>query len=137
MGYSPKEWGSEGWHLIHYASLNYPLNPTEEDKKNYLSFLESLKFVLPCEGCAFNWSEKLKQHPPKLNSRKEFFEWTVDMHNQVNKTNGKKTLTYAEALKKISKKKTIEYRKDAALLVGTIVTAVFLLAYTISKKIKK
>jgi hypothetical protein len=99
--------------------LNYPTHPTEEDKKRYYSFLESLKYVLPCIGCANNWADKMKDYPPKLNNRKEFFEWSVDMHNQVNKSNGKKELSYNDALNRLSKKKEYELIKDSILLTGS------------------
>jgi hypothetical protein len=29
MGISPKVWGKEGWHFIHYVALNYPDKPTQ------------------------------------------------------------------------------------------------------------
>jgi len=135
MGFSPKQWGNEGWHLIHYVTLNYPSSPTEEDKKRYIGFLESLQYVLPCEGCSYNWGLKVKEHPPKLDNRKEFFEWSVDMHNEVNKSHGKKELTYEEALKQIANKKKKELIKDSILLTGSIIGVLFVLSYTITRKV--
>jgi len=101
MGYNSKVWGSQGWHFIHYVCLNYPINPTEEDKRNYLSFFESLKYVLPCGICAYNWSEKMEKTPPNLESREALFNWSVDRHNEINAEDGKQILTYDEALEKI------------------------------------
>lgn len=135
MGYSPKLWGSEGWHFIHFVALNYPNNPTEEDKTNYLNFLKSLEFTLPCEGCAYNFAQKLKKSPPNLNSRNELFEWTVDVHNQVNKENGKKILSYEEAYKKTIQKKNIDILKDSALFSTLSISFLLLLSYKISKTI--
>ena len=34
----PSIWGPHGWKFMHYVSLGYPSNPTEEDKKNYKTF---------------------------------------------------------------------------------------------------
>ena len=31
-------WGPSMWHTLHTISFNYPVNPTEEDKKNYKIF---------------------------------------------------------------------------------------------------
>jgi hypothetical protein len=28
-------WGPAAWHLLHTISFNYPINPTEENKKQY------------------------------------------------------------------------------------------------------
>ena len=36
-------WGPAAWHLLHTISFNYPINPTEENKKQYKEFVESLK----------------------------------------------------------------------------------------------
>jgi hypothetical protein len=113
MGYNPRLWGNEGWYFIHFVALNYPMNPTQDDKEKYTLFFESLKRTLPCEGCAFNWSQKIEKYPPKLENRKALFEWTVDMHNFVNKEHGKRQLNYDEALKKINEKKENEIIKDS------------------------
>jgi len=102
MGYNPKVWGPEAWRFIHFVALNYPIKPTQEDKKRYNNFFHSLQHTLPCEGCAYNYSEKIKKHPPRLESRKSLFEWTVDIHNQVNESNGKKQFSYDQALEKIN-----------------------------------
>jgi hypothetical protein len=99
MGYSPQLWGKQGWHFIHYVALNYPINPTPEDKKKYLDFLNNLHQVLPCPFCGMHFKENMEKHPPRLDNREEFFNWTVDMHNFVNELNGKKKLTYAQAFK--------------------------------------
>lgn len=135
MGYSPKLWGNEGWHLIHYVALNYSQNPTEEEKKRYLTFLESLQYVLPCIGCANNWGEKLKKHPPNLESRSGFFKWSVDMHNQVNKSNGKKELSYDDALNKLVKKKKVELVKDSILLSGSAILVLYLFSKIIARRV--
>ena len=31
-------WGPSMWHYLHTMSFNYPVNPTEDDKKNYMNF---------------------------------------------------------------------------------------------------
>jgi hypothetical protein len=113
MGYNPKIWGPEAWHFIHFVALNYPINPTEDDKRRYNNFFHSLQYTLPCEGCAYNFGEKLKKHPPKLESRKSLFEWTVDIHNEVNESNGKKKLTYEEAIRKIDMKQDLKILKES------------------------
>ncbi len=104
MGYNSKLWGSQGWHFIHYVCLNYPTNPTEQDAKNYMTFLESLKNVLPCEICSHNWAEKMEKTPPDFTNRQKLFEWSVDRHNEINELDGKKVLSYEEALEVIQKR---------------------------------
>jgi hypothetical protein len=103
MGYSPSMWGREAWHFIHYVTLNYPNNPTDQDKKLYQQFFEALPKVLPCPICGLHFLENLHQNEIRLDSKKDLFEWGVDMHNAVNESNGRKVLTYEEALQQINK----------------------------------
>lgn len=131
MGISPQIWGKDAWRFIHYVALAYPHTPSDSDKKDYLVFLKSLEKVLPCPACAYNFSEKMKIYPPKLNSPKEFFEWTVDMHNEVNKDNGKPVLSYEKAYKELGSKKVF----DASFLPYIIPPAILLslMIYSIKK----
>jgi hypothetical protein len=103
MGYSPTMWGREAWHFIHYVCLNYPDYPTDQQKKSYEQFFLNLANVLPCPICGIHFLENLHQNEIRLNSKKDLFEWSVDMHNEVNKSNGKPTLTYEQALNEINK----------------------------------
>lgn len=97
MGINAKQWGQEGWHFIHTIALTYPTEPTETDKKNYLDFFKSLENVLPCNFCADHFKENMVKIPPRLDNTTELFNWSVDMHNEVNIINNKPTLTYNEA----------------------------------------
>jgi hypothetical protein len=101
MGYSPLIWGKEAWRFIHFVALSYPEAPTEEDKINYYKFFESLQKVLPCPTCAYNFEKKMKEYPPNLENKKSLFRWTVDVHNSVNKENGKEIVSYEDAEKKL------------------------------------
>jgi FAD-linked sulfhydryl oxidase len=103
MGLSPNYWGRQGWHFIHMVALNYPQHPTEEDKKNYLNFLNSLVSVLPCPICGVHFAENLKKNPPRLESQYEFFRWTVDVHNAVNISNNKEVMDYDTAYEQVMK----------------------------------
>jgi len=113
MGYNPKAWGPEGWHFIHFIAMNYPITPTEDDKQKFNTFFQSLQYTLPCEGCAYNFGEKLKKSPPRLESRKSLFEWTVDMHNEVNVSTGKQKINYDQAIDEINKKPYIKTLKES------------------------
>lgn len=103
MGYSPTMWGREAWHFIHYVCLNYPDKPTDQQKETYKQFFLNIAEVLPCPFCGLHFLENMKEYPIRLDSKKDLFEWSVDMHNEVNKSNGKQTLTYEEALREINK----------------------------------
>ena len=103
MGISPDFWGKQAWHFIHSIALNYPENPTEDDKNNYILFLNSLEYVLPCPICGYHFKQNMELTPPKLTNKTDFFNWTVDMHNEVNKSNNKPIITYEQAFKEVIK----------------------------------
>ena len=103
MGYSPKLWGSQAWHFIHYVAVNYPEAPTESDKVDYKAFIDSLSNVMPCGSCGYHFKQYVDSNPPNMDNRQSLFNWSVDAHNMVNKHLGKKELTYDEAIVELSK----------------------------------
>ena len=52
-------------------------------------FFNVLTKVLPCRECKAHLKENLAKLPPKLDSRKDLFNWSVDLHNLVNTMMGK------------------------------------------------
>ncbi len=74
--------------LMHIDELKKIFLKTE--KKDMYNFLKSLRTVLPCTVCKENYSNHFNLYPPRLNSRKELFEWLVDLHNHVNTEVSKK-----------------------------------------------
>lgn len=87
-------WGPSFWHVLHTISVNYPLNPSCEDKENYKNFIVSLKNVLPCKYCRENLTKNLKIHPlnsEALKNRETFSKWMYKLHEIVNKYLGKKS----------------------------------------------
>jgi len=100
----PVMWGPHGWKFLHYVTLNYPERPTEEDKEKYKQFFLLLQRVLPCERCAYNFSNNLKTLPltdKVLESDTNLMYWLIDMHNMVNKETGKKEIQRNEAYYKL------------------------------------
>ncbi len=140
MGLSPSVWGKEAWHFIHLVALTYPIKPTKKDTEEYSKFFQSLGRVLPCEVCAYHYSQKIKEHPPKLGSQMELFQWTVDIHNSVNKEHGKKIYSYEQAFIEVNNnldkkpKKYSNYLVSGVSLSVSIITMISLFAYSIRKK---
>lgn len=93
-------WGPAAWHLLHTISFNYPINPTEENKKYYKNFIESLVNVLPCKYCRINLKNNLKAHPIRpchMKNRETFSRYIYTLHEIINKMLGKKSgLSYCE-----------------------------------------
>lgn len=87
-------WGPSLWHYLHTMSFNYPINPTEVQKKNYRQFIMSLKYVLPCKYCRMNLRKNLKAVPlteTVLKNRDNFSKWMYDLHEHINTMLNKKS----------------------------------------------
>jgi hypothetical protein len=93
-------WGPPLWHVLHTISFNYPVKPSEEQKKHYYNFYSNIKNILPCKFCRHNLTDNLKSLPLTMNvltSRLTLSRWVYDLHEIVNKMLGKKSnLTYDE-----------------------------------------
>lgn len=93
-------WGPSTWHFLHTVSFNYPVNPTDEDKKNYRNLILNLQNVLPCKYCRQNLKTNLKSHPLKMcymKDRDSFSRYIYKLHEVVNKLLGKKSgLSYCD-----------------------------------------
>jgi hypothetical protein len=93
-------WGPPMWHYLHTMSFNYPVNPTNQDKRNYMNFVLSLKNVLPCKYCRMNLKTNFKQLPLTLSNMKDresFSRYVYELHELVNKMLHKQSnLTYCD-----------------------------------------
>jgi hypothetical protein len=141
MNMSPELWGNHCWKCIHYVTLNYPDNPSEADKYNYLQYFSSLSDVLPCNTCKLNLKRHLQQLPINmdvLSSKESLVKWGIDMHNLVNSEIDKPIISYDQALKNLKnvsiiKKKPQYYKYIIYLLVILIVLVI---GVVIGKKLK-
>ncbi len=102
----PDIWGPHGWKFIHYITLGYPDNPTEEDKKTYYNFFILLADVIPCSICATHFKQHLEITPlddEALKNKESLMTWGIKMHNHVNAKNGKKIYSIKEGINAIIK----------------------------------
>jgi hypothetical protein len=93
-------WGPAMWHYLHTMSFNYPVNPTQDDKKNYRNFILNLRNVLPCKYCRINLKNNLLKKPLQMcdmKNRLTFSRYIYELHETVNKMlNKKSNLTYCD-----------------------------------------
>lgn len=99
-GFLTSVWGPPTWHLLHTISFNYPINPRQEQKKQYRNFVLSLQNVLPCGACRKNLKMNF-QHLPltmkEMKNRDSFSRYIYNLHELVNKMLHKKSnLTYCD-----------------------------------------
>ncbi len=52
------------------------------------------KYIL---GCRKHWFTHKKELPPNFDTAQDFFKWTVDIHNIVNKRLNKPIISHKEA----------------------------------------
>ena len=93
-------WGPSMWHYLHTMSFNYPVHPTQDDKKHYRNFMKSLVNVLPCKYCRINLKTNYKNLPLRkcdMKNRESFSKYVYYLHELVNKMLKKKSrLSYCQ-----------------------------------------
>ncbi|VDD94497.1 unnamed protein product [Enterobius vermicularis] len=67
----------------------YPDKPSQEDRNNMRTMMDTLGKVYPCAHCAEGLRKHLEKHPPQLDSREKFSVWMCEMHNKVSESLGK------------------------------------------------
>jgi len=95
-----KIWGPNAWLFLHTITFNYPEYPSEQDKVNFFTFFDSLKYVLPCDKCKKHYRENSKDLKDNLNSKDDLVKWLIDIHNDVNIKNNKPIWSYSDVYNK-------------------------------------
>lgn len=131
----PDVWGPHGWKFLHFVTLGFPENPTNDDKKKYKTFFTLIQTVLPCGLCAANYKKHLKEYPLTdniLSDKTKFISWCIKMHNLVNVENNSKVYSDEEALKLILGEKSCPKPKESnteILIVAGIILGICLLIF--------
>lgn len=96
---SKDQWGRPLWFVLHTFSLYSSPSFTEQQKMLWTAFVSSLQFVLPCPICREHINKNLADMNIKnyFSSNKTLFEWTVKLHNIVNKDTKKNVVSLQEA----------------------------------------
>ena len=97
-------WGPAMWHFLHTMSFNYPIHPTQQQKKHYRSFIDNLKNILPCGKCRINLLHNFTVLPltnVHLENRDSFSRYIFELHNVINTMLCKRIhITYEEVREK-------------------------------------
>ena len=95
-------WGPPAWTFLHTVTYNYPEKPTDDDKRNFYNFFMSLQHVLPCNKCKAHYQKNIQKYDlsESLDSRENLVKWLIDLHNDVNRDNGKPVWSYSEVYNK-------------------------------------
>ena len=93
-------WGPAQWHFLHTMSFNYPVKPTNKDKKHYRDYMLNLVNILPCKHCRENLKKNYKVFPLTMDCMKDrnsFSRYVYRLHERINKNLGKDSgLTYCD-----------------------------------------
>ena len=129
-------WGKCGWVLIHTIAINYPNKPSDSEKNNIIKFFTILGDVLPCRYCRQHYRINLKSLPIRADSKMDLVYWTIDLHNRVNTSLGKRVLSRKEALRKIIAlyKKHPSNPENCQLLYIGLLLIVFITIFYVIKK---
>jgi hypothetical protein len=77
-----------------------------------------------------------------MNNREELFRWTVDIHNSVNRDNGKMEISYEEAERQINKNANAEpkvysnYMVTGVAFSVSLITMICLFGYSVRGSFK-
>lgn len=85
---TPQVWGEDAWRFMHVVALGFPEKPTDKDRADYKNFFYSLTRVLPCVRCRDGYDDIFRRIPINTESTDALFQWTVDVHNAVNRKLG-------------------------------------------------
>lgn len=98
---SPQHWGKHFWYTLHITALAYPSNPMVEEKQAYKDFFQNFGKILPCIKCKGHYDSHLAELPLEgaLTDSTSLFNWTVDLHNIVNRYAKRPAWTYEQAFK--------------------------------------
>lgn len=96
MTKNSKIWGPSCWLTLHFFSMYYPENPTQNDIENHTRFLNILPMVLPCEECSQHFRSSLNENNinEALQSKKKYIELIYKLHNSANKITHKHIMKY-------------------------------------------
>jgi len=91
-------WGPPGWTFLHTITFNY--KPSEENKKKYLNFFNSLETVLPCPYCCSSFGTYAKAIPIEeyIDTKEGLIYWLYVIHNLVNQKTCKPLVSYKSVI---------------------------------------
>lgn len=98
-GLNSNIWGNGAWIFLHSITLTYPNNPTENDKKTYKSFFDTLGYLLPCNQCSNHYNDYINSNPlddKVLKNKETLTIWLYNLHNNVNHILNKRKIDFNE-----------------------------------------
>ena len=144
MGISPNVWGPSTWAFIHLTVMSEPDNFDKSRLTFYKQLFVLLQELLPCERCRIHLKQNMSKLKDieKIRTKRELFDWTTDIHNNVNEITKKPILSKEEAFnywnsiasEKKSLNCSISWLTMALLLVLVLVVLLLLILMVYRRK---
>ncbi|MDB4345674.1 ERV1/ALR-related protein [bacterium] len=101
------------WKLLHETSFKYLDHPTVEEEKKVFNFFNTDVKRIPCSTCRAHYNEYLKTRDLKeeVKTKIKLVKWLIDLHNNVNKSNNKSSMSYKEVFELYNEDYS-EYNKE-------------------------
>lgn len=89
------------WYVIHFTCLR-PCDRVLKDsiRREIITMLKVFYVAIPCDTCSNHYLEYLQEHPVEdyfEHASQKLFNWSVDLHNSVNRKIGKPEMSYEDA----------------------------------------
>ena len=97
----------KGWDLFHMIALKYSDNPSVNEKAHTKHFYLYYSTMLDCEWCKIHYNKYLNSNPLDdtiMDNSTSLLIWTINLHNIINRINGKEELDHADAIIMIKNK---------------------------------
>lgn len=98
--FNTKQWNLY-WYYLHWFTFNYTNKPSEDDKNEVNKLVYVMKTNgIKCDKCRMHFKEWLNKYDIHLYfvDRKSLFKYFFELHNNINRQNGKKVLSLNQAV---------------------------------------
>lgn len=99
-GMAPRIWGPMLWDLLHAIARMVDVRAGQRNRNNFMTFLTTLQFVLPCVACRNNYARHITTYLKRDVGLGEMSELVIDLHNTVNRHLEKPVVDTKVALKR-------------------------------------
>ena len=120
----------------HSITFNYPVEPSSQDKQVHIDFFNALQHILPCEKCAYHYSQHISDYPVEkaVKGRDTLIRWLIKVHNLVNESLGKRKWTYKEVIDEYKSNMTVGGNDETMVYKLIILVLVVFIGYHIYNK---
>lgn len=98
----PRIFGPPLWFSIHNFSAHYPIEPSDSCRRNAMSFIRTIPYLIPCKECFLHAQSYISKYSDDdlieiTKTRATLFEWSVNFHNFVNERLRKPNMSLNDA----------------------------------------